>query len=78
MKRYLLIVLLAMGLSACVKAPTLEERLDGKTGTERDKEAYNACLEESRRSGGKHGHSAQGSRFWALCDEMNKVNEKEK
>ena len=74
MKPYLLIPLLAFGLSACIKAPTLEERLEGKTGSEREKEAYNACLEESRYGSGRRSHSAQGWRIQALCKEMHKTN----
>lgn len=77
MKKGLLILPLLLA-NACVKAPTIDERLAGKTGAAREEEAYDACLEESRHYGGRHGHSVQSSRFWALCDEMKKLNEKEK
>ena len=47
-KSYLLIPFMAVSLSACIKAPTLEERLSGKTGAEREQEAYYACIQRAR------------------------------
>lgn len=71
-------IFLIIPLAACMKAPTLEERLSGKSGAERDRELYYACLERSRYSvpGGHDGaYIGHESRQWVLCDEMNKLNQ---
>jgi hypothetical protein len=76
-KPYLLIPVAVLSLSACVKAPTLEERLADKTGAEREKEAYHACLERARypvpggHTGGYIGHE---TRMWSICDAMHETN----
>lgn len=77
MKHYFALPLLALSLSACIKAPTLEERLADKTGTNREQEAYYACLERARapipggHSGDYRGHE---SRMWAICDAIHEAN----
>lgn len=76
-KPYLLIPIMALSLSACIKAPTLEERLSDKTGAEREKEAYHACLETARRKipGGHSGnYTGHETRAWTLCDAMHETN----
>ncbi len=69
---------IALSVTACFKAPTLEERLAGKSGAERNRELYYACLERSRYSvpGGHTGdYVGHETRMWALCDEMNTLNQ---
>lgn len=47
MKPSLLITLFSLSLSACLKATTLEERLAGKTGREREQELYYTCIQRA-------------------------------
>ena len=77
MKQSLFLALLALSLNACIKAPTLEERLADKRDAEREQEAYYACLERSRapipggHSGDYRGHE---NRMWAICDAIHEAN----
>jgi hypothetical protein len=76
-KSYLLIPIMAVSLSACIKAPTLEERLSGKTGAEREKEAYHACIQRARYPvpGGHDGdYIGHETRMWTICDAMHETN----
>lgn len=69
--------MLIISLSACIKAPTLDERLAGKTGDERKKEAYYACIQRAHsKIPGGHSSSYIGheSRMATICDAMHKVN----
>lgn len=78
--KFLSVTVLALALSACIKAPTLEERLSGKTGDEREQEAYYACLERSRYPvpGGHFGsYIGHECRMWAICDAMHETNQQE-
>lgn len=80
MKPYLFIPLLAISLSACIKAPTLEERLAGKTGSEREQELYYACIQRANDKipGGHDGaYIGHESRMWAICDAMHETNTQE-
>ncbi len=73
---YFFISAVALTLAAC-KAQTFDERLAGKTGAEREKEAYYACIERSDNAipGGHsreyHGHHG---RMRKLCDSMHEAN----
>lgn len=60
-KPYASLLLIALTLSACTSS-TLEERLAGKTGKERDQELYDACIEHATHSGGRH--SSLRSHLW--------------
>lgn len=81
MSRFTLIftaIVLVVPLAGCMKAPTLEERLSGKSGAARNQELYYACLERSRYAiPGGHSRAYVGheSRQWTLCDEMKKLNQ---
>ena len=77
-KMILTAVVFVLPLAACMKAPTLEERLSGKSGAERNRELYYACLERSQYTiPGGHNKAYMGheTRQWALCDEMNELNQ---
>lgn len=76
MKIHILTALLIVSLTAC-RAPTLEERLAGKTGGEREGELYDACLETAHYpvpGGHPNGHVGHEIRMWAICDAMHKTN----
>lgn len=76
MKPYALIALFAFSLTSC-KASTLEERLAGKTGDERETELHNACVQRANYpTPGGHDSSYVGheSRMWAICDAMHETN----
>ena len=78
LRSFLICVTLIVPLTACFKAPTLEERLAGKSGAERDRELYYACIERSNDAiSGGHSSNYIGheTRRWTLCEEMNKVNQ---
>lgn len=80
MGKFLVIPLLALSLSACIKAPTLEERLADKTGADREQELYYACIQRANyKVPGGHNSAYVGheARMWALCDEMHKTNTQE-
>jgi hypothetical protein len=62
---------LLLPLAGCAE-PTLQERLAGLSGAEREREAYWACLEKARRTG-----RSQKRHFRALCDEMHETNSQE-
>lgn len=77
LKIYLLIPMMAFALTGCFKAQTFDERLAGKTGEDREQEAYYACIERSDNAipGGHsreyHGHHG---RMRKLCDSMHETN----
>jgi hypothetical protein len=74
------LLLLTISLSACIKAPTLEERLVGKTGGEREKELYYACIQRANNkipSGHDSAYIDHESRMWELCDVMHETNTQE-
>ena len=75
--KFIMLVLLSLSVAACTK-PTLEERLAGKTGAEREQEAYSACLEYSRYpTPGGHPHGSRGQKIHMrnLCDAMHETHE---
>jgi hypothetical protein len=78
LKSYLLIPIIGLTLTGCFKSQTFEERLAGKVGTEREREAYYACIEKSDNAipGGHSGKNYAGHehRMRKLCDEMHKTN----
>lgn len=77
---FLTIPMLALSLSGCIKAPTLEERLADKTGAEREQEAYYACIQHARYPvpGGHDGdYIGHETRMWSICDAMHKTNKQE-
>jgi hypothetical protein len=79
MKTCLIAALLIMGLTACT-APTLEERLAGKTGEDRETELHNACIQRANYpTPGGHDASYVGheGRMWAICDAMHATNTNE-
>lgn len=77
--KLLSVTVLAISLTACIKAPTFEERLAGKTGAGREKEVYYACIQHANapipggHSGDYIGHEV---RMRTLCDDMRNVNRK--
>lgn len=75
-------VLTLLALSACVKQPTLEEKLANAGGQERQRVAYEECLKQGLYSvpgGHNRAYIGHENRRWALCDEMNNLNhDKEK
>jgi len=80
MRKLFLFSLLALSLSACIKAPTLEERLADKTGADREQELYYACIQRAHyKVPGGHDSAYIGheSRMWAICDEMHNTNTQE-
>lgn len=78
MKKAIPILIACLALAGCesFRAPTPEQRLEGKTGTERQQELYYICLErfdDPIYGGGYYpGHEAHRE---ALCHHMNNVNE---
>lgn len=67
-----IIFILTLLLTACA-APTLEERLAGKTGPDRMKTLYHACIQRSDYSvpgGHSKDYIGHESRQWKLCDRM--------
>lgn len=70
--------MMVLTVSACVKQPTLEEKLASASGSERQRVAYEECLKRARypvpggHSGDYRGHEA---RQWALCDAMQETNQ---
>lgn len=80
MKLFRLPFLLAHSMNACINAPTLEERLAGKTGGEREQELYYACIQRvnyEAPGGHKNAYVGHESRMWAICDEMHNANTQE-
>jgi hypothetical protein len=80
MKRYVLAFLPALILLSCAQAPSLEERLKGKFGSEREKALYAACMERAHYPvPGGHGNSYLGHewRLCAICDAMHQTNREE-
>lgn len=78
-KRLGALAALSIVLGACVKQPTLEEKLASTTGPERERVAYEECLKQSRYPvpGGHDGdYIGHENRQWALCDEMHKLNQR--
>lgn len=75
----LFIPLLALSLSACIKAPTLDEKLaDASSPAERNEILYSDCLQYVNYPiPGGHTRQYMGheARQWALCDEMKKLNQ---
>lgn len=77
LKSYVLIPIITLSLTGCFKTQTFDERLAGKTGEEREQEAYYACIERSDNAipGGHsreyHGHHG---RMRKLCDSMHETN----
>lgn len=81
MKLFLLTFLLALSRNACITAPTLEERLAGKTGSERERELCHACIQRANYElPGGHGNAYVGheGRMWKICDETHRTNTQEK
>jgi hypothetical protein len=69
--------LMLVAVTACVKQPTLEEKLASATGPERQRVAYEECLKRARYPvpGGHDGdYRGHESRQWALCDAMQETN----
>lgn len=80
MKPSLLITLFSLSLRACLKATTLEERLAGKMGREREQKLYYACIQLANYPmPGEHNdaNARHESRMWAICDEMHNANTQE-
>lgn len=76
MKPYVLIGLLAIGLTGC-KAATFDERLAGKTGKDREQKAYYACIERANYpipGGHEADYVGHEGRMWAICDAMHETN----
>lgn len=72
MNKLIIPIIVTLGLAACA-APTLEERLAGKTGSERMKELFYACIERSDYAipgGHKNDYRGHERRQWRLCDRM--------
>lgn len=78
MKKTIPILIACLVLAGCesFRAPTPEQRLEGKTGAERQQELYYICLERFDDpiygGGGYPGHEPHRE---ALCHHMNNVNE---
>ncbi len=76
--KLLVLGVMALAVSACVKQPTLEEKLASASGPERQRVAYEECLKRARypvpggHSGDYRGHE---SRQWALCDAMQETSQ---
>ncbi|NBX02591.1 MAG: hypothetical protein EBR02_00720 [Alphaproteobacteria bacterium] len=76
-RNYILIPFLIFSLAACIKAPTLEERIEGKVGSQRNEELHNICAERAKyHVPGGHNTSYIGheSRMSAICDAMYETN----
>ena len=76
-KRLSALATLGIALGACVKQPTLEEKLASASGSERLRVAYEECLKRARYPvpGGHNGdYIGHESRQWALCDAMHEAN----
>ncbi|HOO81628.1 MAG TPA: hypothetical protein PK513_03910 [Alphaproteobacteria bacterium] len=77
MKKTIPILIACLALAGCesFRAPTVEQRLAGKTGAERQQELYYICLERFGDPiyGGGHypGHEAHRE---ALCHHMDDLN----
>ena len=75
----LLILLQALSLSACIKAPKLDEKLaEARSPAERNEILYYDCLQYVNYPvPGGHSKAYMGheARQWALCDEMKKLNQ---
>lgn len=77
MKKAIPILIACFALAGCesFRAPTVEQRLAGKTGAERQQELYYICLErfDDPIYGGGHypGHEAHRE---ALCHHMDDLN----
>lgn len=78
MKKALPILIVCLALAGCesFRAPSVEERLEGKTGAERQQELYYICLErfDDPIYGGGYYPGSEAHRE-ALCHHMNNVNE---
>jgi len=75
MKKITLIFILCFVFTGCSRALTVDERLEGKTGTARHQELYYMCLERSNDpiSGGGR-YAFHENRRGTLCREMQKLN----
>ncbi len=70
--RYAYFTLIILGVTACA-APTLEEKLAGKTGDERMKTLYHDCIQRANYEiPGGHSKEYIGheGRLWKICDLM--------
>ncbi len=71
---------MALSVNTCIKAPTLEERLAGNTGSEREQELYYGCIQRANyEAPGGHNNAYVGhqGRMWAICDERHETNTQE-
>ena len=76
MKSFVLIAFVALSFTSC-RAPSLDERLAGKTGEDRETELHNACIERANYSipgGHNAGYIGHEARMWAICDAMHETN----
>jgi hypothetical protein len=72
MKILSLTVAVALGLAGCA-APTLDQKLTGKSGQERMKTLYHECIQRANyHPPGGHGKDYRGheARQWKICDSM--------
>mgnify|MGYP003133742666 FL=1 len=78
MKTILPLLVVGLALAGCesFRAPTPEQRLEGKTGADRQQELYYICLErfDDPIYGGGYYPGSEAHRE-ALCHHMNNVNE---
>lgn len=80
--RRVLCIVGLLAISACIKQPSLEEKLAAApTPQEREKTAYYECIKNANYpvpGGHSNAYVGHESRQWELCEQMHKLNKGEK